>query len=131
MRKFALFVAPLLLLLALAVAGCGKGGGGTSSATCSTGTVDMTASNFAVDCANIKAGSAITFVDPASAAIHILCIGKDQKCDASAPGPAELTGGKNLTVNPGDTKSVTFPTAGTYEVTCTVHANVNLTVTVS
>src|SRR5579862_9767510 len=104
MRKFALFVAPLLLVLAMAFAGCGKGG--TSSETCSTGTVDMTASNFAVSCANIKAGSAITFVDPASAAIHILCIGKDQSC--SGTGPSELTGNNKVTINPGESKSVTF-----------------------
>ena len=128
MRKFALLVAPLLLVLALAFAGCGKGG--TSSTTCSTGSVNLTSSNFAVNCANIKAGSAISFANPSSGAIHILCIGSNQSCSGGA-GPDALTNGHTLTINPGETKQVTFPSAGSFSVTCTVHANMNLAVTVS
>lgn len=129
MRKFALLVAPLLLVLALALAGCGKGGGTGTGASCASTTVNMTASNFAVTCANISAGQSISFVDPSSAAIHILCIGKNQSCSGS--GPEELSDGHQLTVNPGESKSVAFPKAGTYTVTCTVHPNMDLTVTVS
>jgi len=129
MRKFALLVVPLLFVLALACAGCGKGG--STTASCAGTTVNLTSDNFASTCANIKAGDTISFVDPASAAAHILCIGKDQSCNKSAPGPSALTGGNTLTIQPGETKTVTFPTAGTYEVTCTVHSNMNLAVTVS
>ncbi len=92
--------------------------------------MNLTSYNFAVTCANIKAGDTISFVDPSSAAIHILCIGKNQSCSGAA-GPDALASKNPLTIQQGETKTVTFPTAGTFDVTCTVHPNMNLTVTVS
>ena len=123
MRKFALIVMPLMLVLALGFAACGKGG--TSSAN--NGTVQLTSDNFAVNSATINAGQSITFVDPSSATLHILCIGQDMKCSGAA-GPDALTTGHQLTINQGESKSVAFPTKGDYSITCTVHSNMNMVV---
>ena len=38
---------------------------------------------------------------------------------------------KYRTINPGETKSVTFPTKGDYPITCTVHQNMDMVVHVS
>lgn len=124
MKKFALIVLPLLLVLSLGIAGCGKGG--TSSGG-NNGTVQLTSDNFATNSATISAGQTITYVNPASGSIHILCIGKNQNCSGGA-GPSELTGGNKLTINPGETKSITFPTKGDYDITCTVHPNMDMEV---
>lgn len=128
MRKFALIVMPLLLVLALGFAACGKGG--STSSGSSNGTVQLTSDNFAVNSATINAGQSITFVDPSSATLHILCIGKDMSCSGAA-GPDALTNGHQLTINPGETKQVTFPTKGDYPITCTVHQNMDMVVHVS
>jgi plastocyanin len=117
------------LLLALGVAACGKpasstnnGGGGNS--------VPMGPSTFSIASITIKAGQTVHF-DDSNGGYHVLCIGKDQQCTANATGPSELTAAGGHTINVGQTWDVTFPTAGTYEVTCTVHSNMNVTITVT
>jgi plastocyanin len=133
MKKIALALIPLALILALALIGCGKtpgGGGQTSTPPTAPGTVGMDATNFTVHTATISAGGVIHFDDTVGGGgTHIICLGKDQQCDSSAKGPQDVMS-PGFTINPGQTKDVTFPTAGTYEITCTLHANMNLTVTV-
>jgi plastocyanin len=129
MRKFAAFALPLLLILTLGATGCGKTGSGTSSA--SSGTVQLTSDNFAVKSVTINAGQSVTYVNPSTGVVHILCVGRHQSCDSSITGgPPDLSGGKSVEFDAGNTKSYTFPTAGTYPVTCTVHTNMDMTVTV-
>ena len=133
MKKIALAIIPLALILALALIGCGKTPGGSGNATqpaAAPGTVDMDPTNFTTHAVTIKAGDAVHFVDTAGGGgTHVICLGKDQQCDTSAQGPQEVMS-PGFTITPGQTKDVVFPTAGTYQITCTIHANMNLTVTV-
>jgi plastocyanin len=127
MRKFAALALPLLLVLAFGVAGCGSG----ASSSTPPGTVRLDAADFAQHSATINAGQAVTFVNPATGTIHILCVGKDMNCNSSiSGGPANMSGGQKLEIDPGQTKSDTFPNKGTFTITCTVHPTMNLTVTV-
>jgi plastocyanin len=125
MRHFRLAFVPAVLMLAILAVGCGKP---AATATGGGNTVGLTASTFATSSITIKAGTALVF-DDSSGGYHIICLGKDQACDQTAQGPSDLMG-QGFTINAPDKKSVTFATAGTYLVTCTVHPNMNLTVTV-
>jgi plastocyanin len=125
MKHLRLAVIPAVLLLAMLAIGCGKP---AATATGGGNTVGLTAANFATSSITIKAGTALTF-DDSSGGYHIICLGKDQACDQSAQGPSDLMG-QGFTINAPDKKNVTFPTAGTFLVTCSVHPNMNLTVTV-
>ena len=131
MKKIALLVLPLLLLGATAVAGCGKTPGTSNPGSSGPVTqVEMDATNFAVSAVTIKAGVPFKFVDPSdTGGLHIICAGHNGKCIANADAPAELAD-PGFTINPGDTKTVTFAKAGTYQVACTVHPDMNLTITV-
>jgi plastocyanin len=137
MKKFILPLASLLIL-AFVVVGCGKrigsrpGSSPPATASCSNGTINMAAQTFAQTTCTVKVGDAVTFVDPGSTGgYHVLCFGKDQACVANSKGPAALNTSGGVTFQAGDPpKSYTFATAGTYEVTCTVHTNMNVTITV-
>ncbi|MGH2518083.1 MAG: cupredoxin domain-containing protein [Ktedonobacterales bacterium] len=131
MKKLALAILPLALIVALALIGCGKTpGGGQTSTTAVPGTVGMNPTNFVIHTVTIKAGTAVHFDDTVGGGgTHIICLGKDQQCDTSAQGPQAVMGA-GFTIQPGQTKDVVFPTAGTYQITCSVHQNMNLTVTV-
>lgn len=132
MKKLAVLVLPLLLLGTMAVAGCGKTPGGTGSTTPS-GPVDqvtMDATNFVQHSVTVKSGTPFKFVDPSdSGGLHVICAGENGKCIADPNAPKEL-GDPGFTINPGDTKTVTFDKPGTYHIACTVHPDMNLTVTV-
>jgi plastocyanin len=52
----------------------------------------------------IKAGESVTFDDSSGGTHHLV---------------------------PGDKKTVTFPTAGTYQITCTIHPSMQATITVT
>lgn len=132
MKKFIIPVVSVLVL-AFVVAGCGKSTAGTSTGggggACTK--IEMAATTFVQSTCTIKAGDSLQFVDPTSTGgYHILCFGKDQTCTANADGPAELNTAGGVTFNGGDTKSYTFTKAGTYEVTCTIHPDMNVTITV-
>ena len=139
MKKVALASIPLLLILALVIAGCGKQPGGTGSNTGGgTGpadTIGMDAQNFTTGSGTqttltVKAGTPVHFDDSITGGgYHIICIGKQPTCDASGDGPAELYG-KGVTFQNGDKKDFTFTKAGTYNIICTVHSNMVLTLTV-
>ena len=131
MKKLALLVLPLLLLGAVAASGCGKTPGGNNPAPSGPVTqVEMDATNFAVSAVTVKAGVAFKFVDPTSTGgLHIICAGHNGKCIANADAPSELAD-PGFTINPGDTKTVTFDKPGTYQIACTVHPDMNLTITV-
>ena len=129
-RFYGTIVALFLLTLALVIAGCGGGsasGGGSGGAS---NEVDLGAASFEQSSVTLTSGQALHLVDSqASGGTHNLCIGQNGTCDSSASGPSELKG-PGMMINAGDTKDITFSAAGTYHVTCTIHPNMNLTVTV-
>jgi plastocyanin len=129
MKRLVFAFIPALFMIALIVGACGKQVGNSSSTP--PGTVTMDATNFAVHAITVKAGDTVHFVDPAgSGGTHVICLGKDESCNASATGPTALKG-PGFTINAGDpSKDIVFDTAGTYDITCTVHPNMNVTVTV-
>jgi plastocyanin len=117
-------IAPLALLALLALAACGQG-------TAAPNEVSMAGSDFSMTSVTIKAGQSVHFTDPAGVgATHIVCLGNEGNCDSAAQGPQTLEG-SGFTINAGDPpKDVTFTTAGTYKITCSLHPSMNLTVTV-
>jgi len=144
---------PLVLLVLLAVfspailGACSTGGPGPAptqaqtSTTTSTvasptsigptgATVTLGRSAFSTSAVSLSAGQLVRIVDPSTnGGTHILCLGANGQCDASAQGPDSLLG-PGLSLHPGDTKEIVFPTAGMYDVTCTIHPNMHLTISV-
>jgi plastocyanin len=140
MKKLLFALVPLALTLTLALGACGKpaagGGPGGSSSTASGGgcttsqTIMLTVDNFASNCYTVTANQAVTFDDPSSTGgVHIICTGQDAKCDAQAGAPSDLSA-PGFQIQPGQTHQVTFATAGTYKIACTVHPAMNMTLTV-
>jgi plastocyanin len=136
MKKLIVLLASVALL-AFAIVGCGKpvGGSSTTPATgggCTDGKIEMASADFVQHTCTIKAGGQITFVDPQTTGnFHILCFGTNEACVPNPDGPAELNDSSGVTFNAGDPpKSFTFSKPGTYTVTCTVHRNMDVTITV-
>jgi plastocyanin len=128
MKKALAIPGIVALALAFMLAGCGKT---TPSTTAAPNTVTMASVTFATTSLTVKAGDSVKFDDPTgSGSYHVLCFGKNEKCAANADGPAELNASGGVVFNQGDTKSYTFAKAGTYEITCTVHPNMDVTITV-
>jgi len=128
MKKVAIAFAPLLVVGALALGACGKPASTGGNTTTSGNTVTMSATNFDQHEITIKAGTALTF-DDTNGAFHQICLGNNEQCDSSAQGPKDLQG-TGFSISAGQKKDVTFDTPGTYKITCSVHPDMNLTVTV-
>lgn len=129
----------LSIFVCLLLAACGETsstGGTTTTATATTGsttagaaTIAMATSTFSgTTNVTIKAGQAVTFKSDGT---HDLVIGMQGTFSAQNGAPSELNSSSGLSFSPGDSKSVTFPTAGTYPVTCTIHPNMQATVVVT
>ena len=132
MKKTALGIPVLLLIIGLALFGCDNGPVPPTPTVVPipATTVQMAPTSFVQTTRTIKAGQALLFSDTVDGGgLHIICLGHDQQCDTNAQGPSTLMS-PGFTINPGTTKAVVFPTAGTYQITCTVHQNMNLTVIV-
>jgi plastocyanin len=129
MRRVGAVLLPLLLLLALGLAACGGTSGASTNPNAPANEVDMGSANFVQTSRTISAGESIHFVDDPSGTMHILCIGKDGQCDPNSKGPQNLTG-QGFTIQPGQSHDVRFDSAGTYPITCSIHPNMNLIVTV-
>lgn len=127
MKKFVLALVPLLVVGLLMLGACGTSSS-TGGTTTSSNTVTLGQTNFDQTSITIKAGTALTF-DDTNGAFHMLCLGHNQQCDTSATGPKNLEG-SGFAISPGQKQSVTFTTSGTYQITCSVHPNMNLTVIV-
>jgi len=135
MKKAALAVVPLLLVLALALIGCGKTPSSPGQASGPpSNTVSMTSNDFTAKTLTVKANTPVKFDDPSSTGgVHVVCVGTGNggtnTCDKSGSGPSELYG-QGITFNAGDTKTLTFATAGMYHVICTLHPGMFIDITV-
>jgi plastocyanin len=111
--------------IALLVAACSSNnnsGGGAQSAAASGGNVvALSGLAFSPTSLTVKAGTTVTFQNKDSVD-HTVTNGKDGKPDANAAFDKSLPVGQSV--------DVTFGTAGTFNVTCKIHTNMNMTVTV-
>lgn len=139
MKKLAIRSQTLLLASLLFLAGCTSAPAVAPSATLrpqlTPGTqpneVDLTATSFVQNSIHIKAGQTVSFVDLLDGGPHLLCIGTDSHCEFRAPGPKVLLQNGGLSIDAGQIRQVQFEQKGTYHITCAIHQNVNLTVTVT
>lgn len=132
MKKLVALGATLLLLGAFVVAGCGKTpGGGSGGAP----TITMTGNDFTAHALTVKVNEQVTLDDPATGGYHVLCFGSGNggqgtgSCDKSGNGPSDYYG-SGVTFNTGTTKTITFTTAGSYHLICTVHPGMYIDITV-
>jgi plastocyanin len=103
----------------------------TSSAA-GAATIGMGGFTFSGNSATVKAGQAVTFADPASGGgVHHLVTGHNGAFSAAAGAPSEFASAAGVSFSPGDSKSIVFPTAGTYAITCTIHPSMQATITVT
>lgn len=131
MRSWALI---FILTGALLIAGCNGSTENTPSTPIATAplgsTVTLGQSSFLKTSVSFSAGKALRLVDPTtSGGLHQLCLGKDGQCDVNAQGPDALHS-PGMKIAPGDTTDVIFSSAGQYQITCTIHPRMNLTVSV-
>jgi plastocyanin len=87
--------------------------------------------NFTVGNATVKAGQAVMFTDPTSGGIHHLVTGHNGTFAAEAGAPSQFATADGVSFSPGDSMSIVFPTAGTYDITCTIHPLMKATITVT
>ena len=127
MRRLLLAVG-LVTLVIVGIAGCGgdTAGAGTGSATITLGGSSFTGNTSVT----VKAGESVTF-DDSSGGTHMLVTGTNGQFAAAAGAPSELSSATGLALQAGDTKTITFATAGTYQITCTIHPSMQATVTVT
>jgi len=122
-----LLVTVALMACLVALSSCGQASRGKSSHE-----VDMGVAEFLQSSITITAGQSVQFVDPANGGgVHVLCIGKDSTCLPQAGAPSALNVTHGVQMMPGDPPlTATFPTRGTYEVVCTIHPGMAVTVKV-
>jgi len=130
MQRLPAVSATLALAAIVIVAGCGKPAGGANAQAT---TVAMTVDNFVNNDASytLKAGHAIAFADPANTGgLHILCFGKNGRCDKSiTTGPKDLQG-DGFQINASQSRLVTLGAPGTYPITCSIHPIMQITIVV-
>jgi plastocyanin len=127
MRRLSVSVG-FVVLLALAIAACGtnSGGAGATGSTLSLGASSFTGATDIT----ITAGQSVTF-DDSSGGTHDLVTGTNGQFTAETGAPNEFSTKDGLRLSAGDKKTVTFNTAGTYHITCTIHPTMQATVTVN
>jgi len=110
--------------------GGGGGGGGGGVPGCASGTVHMDSTNFVQKCVNISKGSKVTLIDDVQV-LHIITNGKwVNGTPQLAAGPGAPTV-NNVSISGGSADIGPFNTAGTFNILCTVHVDMNLVVNVS
>jgi plastocyanin len=135
MRKTPLALLVLSIFL-LGFAACGtsnsasgSGGGGSSSSAAGAATIHMGFGQFIDTSATVKAGQAVTF-DDSNGSQHNLVTGNNGTFTQETGAPSEFVSG-GIAFSAGQVTTITFPTAGTYMITCTIHPSMEATVTVT
>lgn len=147
MKKLGMLMAPLAIAGLLALAACGKAPAtGQTSTSTSTGggggcpasqTIGLGVSTFDNNggCVTVTKGQPVSFADTTSGGgVHIICTGPSSgayasSCSTDPNAPSDLQG-NGFQINGGQTKQITFNNAGTYNVICTVHPNMQIKVVV-
>lgn len=126
-----LFLAPAALVFALALAGCGGDTEPGQPNTSGDGgnTVFLTGDNFVQRSIHIAPGATLRF-DDTNGVLHQICAGEDMRCEPNARAPKALQGA-GFGIKPPEIKRIVFTNRGVYHLTCTLHPNMNLVVTVS
>src|SRR5690242_8704686 len=114
-------LALLFGLVGLAACGGGNGDGGGGGGT----TVTMGVASFSAGTnITIAAGQSVVFADPSDGGgTHNLVTGTGGTFTAEAGAPTDFSSSSGVNFSPGDSRTITFPTAGTYHITCTIHPN--------
>lgn len=108
----------------------GSSSSGSSPAAVSGVTIALGQTAFAQGSVTLSAGQTLDIVDPSeSGGAHKLCFGDNGQCDQAAQGPSELLA-PGLMFTPGASKVIAFPHAGSYQITCTIHPSMRLTIDV-
>src|SRR2546422_2342384 len=102
-------------------ASSGSGGG------CASGTVHMDSSNFVQKCVNISKGSKVTLVDDVQV-LHIITNGQWVSGTPQLAAEQGAPTVNNVSISGGSADIGPFNTAGTFNILCTVHVDMNLVV---
>lgn len=144
-----LMIACLIAITTLLLAACGDTGASTSTGgSAPTATVPAptatTPANAAATVAmsdiafisaptiTIKAGQGVFFSDPKdSGGVHTLVTGKNGGYEAQSGAPSAFASSTGITFSPGDSKVIVFPKAGAYSITCEIHPDMLVSITVT
>ena len=122
MKRILLLIVPCCLVLM--VAACGS-----TVTSDDPNAIDTSSSAFSKSQVTIKVGQTLTFVD--NGEIHYLVIGTNATYQKETGAP-DLGGPSGHTISAGQVwLTPPWTTPGTYHITCTIHPNMNLTVTVT
>jgi plastocyanin len=96
------------------------------------GVVTVGISTFLQRQVTIRAGQSVRFVDPPSGGgVHFICVGERQRCQATPGTPAALANPNGLYIANGQAPiSVAFKTPGVYQVICTIHPEMVVSIVV-
>ena len=93
--------------------------------------VDMGVASFDQSQVTVSAGQPVHFVDsPTGGGVHVLCVGSGLTCVPQPGAPAALDTTSGLTFNQGDSRDITFPTRGTFDIICTIHPGMEVVIQV-
>jgi plastocyanin len=104
-------------------------GGTNSSGAAGSATIQLGVGQFITTSATIKAGQAVTF-DDTNGGPHNLVTGSMGTFTQEAGAPSQFVQ-NGIPFNAGQVTTITFPTAGTYMITCTLHPSMEATITVT
>ena len=131
MKKLIAILVALSLFTVLTAASCGGSAGGAGTGGSGVPSVHMGAVNFVQPSVTISKGSSLNLIDDVPVT-HIVSNGtwvNSVAKPAKEPGAPTIsnlqfnTAGQSMTVGP-------FNTTGTFQIYCSVHVNMNLTVIV-
>jgi len=100
--------------------GYGGGGGTAAAGSVAPGMVALQGYAFTPATLTVATGASLTFTNQDGVA-HAIVIG-----DAGTPAAGQAP----VQIAPGQSGKITFPTAGTVKLTCTIHPSMSMTVTV-
>jgi plastocyanin len=114
-----------LILLAMVVTGCSR------VKVVPQDEAHMGSANFIQTAVTVKVGQPVRFIVNGDGAAHILVVGSNGIWIANLQAPDKLNNPSGISIAPGQEVDVPFSTPGSYQITCTIHQSMLLTVTVT